>query len=72
MNQIFATHHVDPSRISNVVHVNEKGLRIMVDDNLVRQLPEGQDMIVDISETIDSDGSTPSTVGSAIDIRLTF
>jgi predicted XRE-type DNA-binding protein len=72
MKQISETHHVDQSRISNVMHVNKKGLRILVDDNLVRQLPEGQDMIVDISEPAGSSGGTPGMNSSAIEIRLTF
>jgi hypothetical protein len=54
------------------MHVNKKGLRILVDDNLVRQLPEGQDMIVDISEPAGSSGGTPGMNSSAIEIRLTF
>jgi hypothetical protein len=72
MKQISETHHFDLSRVSNVVHVNNKGLRIMVDDNLVRHLPEGQDMVVDITETLGSGGNTPGMIGPAIDISLTF
>ncbi|KAL8675415.1 MAG: hypothetical protein Q9168_000246 [Polycauliona sp. 1 TL-2023] len=42
---------LDPSRISRTVQVNHKGLRIMVDDTVVREMPEGQDMVVEVSET---------------------
>jgi hypothetical protein len=72
MKQISEAHHFDPSLVSNVMHVNNKGLRIMVDDNLVRQLPEGQDMVVDITETTGSAGNTPGMIGPAIDISLTY
>ncbi|KAL8952996.1 MAG: hypothetical protein Q9222_001111 [Ikaeria aurantiellina] len=42
---------VEPSRISRTVQVNQKGLKIMVDDAVVRELPEGQDMVVEFAET---------------------
>ncbi|KAL8713951.1 MAG: hypothetical protein Q9220_002097 [cf. Caloplaca sp. 1 TL-2023] len=43
--------NIEPSRISRTVQVNHKGLKIMVDDAVVRELPEGQDMIVEFAET---------------------
>jgi hypothetical protein len=72
MNQISQTHHFDPSRVSNVMRINDKGFRIIVDDNLVRQIPEGQDMVVDISESLGSGGNTSGNNGPALDISLTF
>ncbi|KAI9723670.1 MAG: hypothetical protein M1812_000970 [Candelaria pacifica] len=41
---------VDPQSIVRTISVNSKGLKIMVDDDVVRQLPEGQDMIIEITE----------------------
>ncbi|CAG7918533.1 unnamed protein product [Penicillium olsonii] len=72
VNQIFAPSDIDPSRVAHIMHVNDRGLRITVDDNVVRELPEGQDMIIDISETSAPDGSAPGTVGSSIDVKLTY
>ena len=37
---------IDPLQISRVLRVNSKGLEIVVDDDVVRELPEGQDMVV--------------------------
>ncbi|KAJ5188602.1 CP2 transcription factor [Penicillium cf. griseofulvum] len=60
--QITEKYHIDPMRISNITHANEKGMRVLVDDDVVRHLPEGQDMIIDISEA----------PGSAIEIKLIY
>jgi hypothetical protein len=38
---------VDPHQITQVTHVNSRGVHIMVDEDMVRELPEGQDMIVE-------------------------
>ncbi|KAK2754041.1 hypothetical protein FQN54_007210 [Arachnomyces sp. PD_36] len=39
---------IDPTRIIRAVRI-QNGRKIMVDDDVVRQLPEGQDMVVEIS-----------------------
>jgi hypothetical protein len=75
VKQIFETSDIDPSRVAHVMRINEKGLRIMVDDNVVRELPEGQDMIVDISDASgpgDSASGTSGTSGSPLDLKLTY
>lgn len=41
---------IDPTRIVRVLHVTQNGLEVMVDDDVVRQLPDGQDMEVEVSE----------------------
>ena len=41
---------VDPSRILRSLRINPKGLKILVDEELVREIPEGQDMIVEFEE----------------------
>ncbi|KAL9605674.1 MAG: hypothetical protein Q9179_001139 [Wetmoreana sp. 5 TL-2023] len=43
--------NIKPSQITRALQVNHKGLRIMVDDAVVRELPEGQDMVVEFSDT---------------------
>ncbi|MCJ1471624.1 hypothetical protein MMC13_000264 [Lambiella insularis] len=47
---------VNPVRVQRIFRVNPKGLKIMVDDEVVRELPEGQDMAVEFTE-FDSDVS---------------
>ncbi|KAI9850756.1 MAG: hypothetical protein M1838_005167 [Thelocarpon superellum] len=42
--------HIGPGTVVRAVQVNSKGLHIMVDDDVVRHLPEGQDMIVELAE----------------------
>ncbi|KAJ5760943.1 hypothetical protein N7520_008099 [Penicillium odoratum] len=75
MKKISEKHHIDPSRIVRILHVNEAGLRIMVDDDVVRELPEGQDMVVDIYETPDAEVNNPNSPvspGSPVEIKLTY
>lgn len=69
MKKISEKHHIDPSRIVRILHVNQNGLRIMVDDDVVRELPEGQDMIADIYE---AQGSGGGFHGSPMEIKLTY
>lgn len=69
MNKISEKHHIDPSRVVRILHVNQNGLRIMVDDDVVRELPEGQDMIADIYEAQGPGGGFPS---SPMEIKLTY
>jgi hypothetical protein len=40
---------IDPDRIAQVTHINSKGLHIIVDEDVVREVPEGQDMVVEFS-----------------------
>ena len=41
---------VEPAQVTRTLRINSKGLKIMVDDEVVRELPEGQDMIVEFAE----------------------
>lgn len=41
---------VNPTHVTRTLRVNSRGLKIMVDDEVVRELPEGQDMIVEFAE----------------------
>lgn len=62
----------DASRVSRTFRVNPKGLKIMVDDEVVRELPEGQDMAVEFSDF----GSTLQEQGNSshgpLELRLLF
>lgn len=50
INSIAKKCGVEPAQVTRTVRINPKGLKIMVDDEVVRELPEGQDMIVEFSE----------------------
>lgn len=67
MKKISEKQHIDPKRIVRILHVNEAGLRIMVDDDVVRELPEGQDMVADIYESPANGNSS-----SPMEIKLTY
>jgi hypothetical protein len=70
--QITEKYQIDQIRISNIMHAHEKGMRVIVDDDVVRQLPEGQDIILDISETPNPNDHATSTSGSPIEITLIY
>ena len=42
---------IDPSKIARTVRINQKGLQILMDDEAIRELPEGQDMKVEFAMT---------------------
>jgi hypothetical protein len=50
VSSIAAKCDVDPGRITRTIRVNPKGLKILVDDEVVRELPEGQDMAVEFTD----------------------
>ncbi|KIY02486.1 uncharacterized protein Z520_00951 [Fonsecaea multimorphosa CBS 102226] len=54
INNIATKFQIDPQRITQVTHVNSRGLHIIVDEDVVRELPEGQDMIVEFT-SLDTD-----------------
>lgn len=54
---------ISPKHIVRVLHIKQDGLKIMVDDDVVRELPDGQNMDVELSEVFDStDDSKEPTV----------
>ena len=69
---------VDPTKVTRVLRINSKGLKIMVDDEVVRELPEGQDMTVEFSTAdsqatlkLEHSGPTDSTQPN-MEMRLLF
>ncbi|KAL1857815.1 hypothetical protein Plec18170_003039 [Paecilomyces lecythidis] len=70
LSKITEKQKMDPGRVVRVVRVNSKGLNIMVDDDVVRELPDGQDMVAEISEASTFEEAAPDP--SAIEIKLTY
>ena len=61
VRNIAAKCDVDPHRVQRTLRVNPKGLKIMVDDEMVRELPEGQDMAVEFTDIPITTASTTPT-----------
>ncbi|KAK9847940.1 hypothetical protein MYU51_017421 [Penicillium brevicompactum] len=72
VDQISQIHQIDPTRIVRILQVNKTGRRVIVDNGVVRELPEGQDMVADINETSNPVGKDVNIDGSAVEIILTF
>lgn len=75
-HRIAAKWGIDPSQVMRAIHKTRNGLEVELDDDVVRELKEGQDMTLEIEEVqqspglkqewemaVDSDGS-PSTEAS--------
>jgi hypothetical protein len=77
-NSVALKWNLEPTKIIRTLHVLQKGLEVEVDDDVIRELSEGQDMIMEISQAdssrvkrewemaidvaVDSDGSATQTV----------
>ena len=48
---IAAKLEIYPTRIRRTIFTSKHGITILVDDDVVRELPEGQDMLVECSST---------------------
>ncbi|EGC43762.1 CP2 transcription factor [Histoplasma capsulatum var. duboisii H88] len=70
---------IDASRVVRALCLRGNGLHVILDDDIVNELPEGQDMAAEISEvrdcsldaSTDGDSSTTST-SSGIEVKLIF
>jgi hypothetical protein len=69
MNKISANYNIDPNHIICILRVNQKKLKIMVDNDVVQQLPKEQDMVAEITEVTTPDISPPT---AAIEVKLTY
>ncbi|RMZ78793.1 hypothetical protein DV738_g3634, partial [Chaetothyriales sp. CBS 135597] len=60
---------IDPTRVTQVTHVNTKGLNIVVDEDVVREVPEGQDMLVEFGPA-QTDGQVKQEFATPADSDL--
>ncbi|KAJ5288251.1 CP2 transcription factor [Penicillium angulare] len=49
--EICEKYHIEPSKIVRLLRIINDDLKVIIDEDIVRELPEGQTMIVDICET---------------------
>ncbi|KAJ5676730.1 uncharacterized protein N7477_002363 [Penicillium maclennaniae] len=71
LDKISMKQQIDPLRVVRVLHMKQNGLRIIVDDEVVREFPEGQDMIVELSE-VSSDESDGGVELTGTEVKLIF
>ncbi|KAL2866969.1 grainyhead-like protein [Aspergillus lucknowensis] len=74
MEKISMKQRIDPQRIMRILLVKENGLRIMVDDDVVRELPDGQDMVAEISEapTVDNMVGPDADNPTPVEVKLRY
>jgi hypothetical protein len=75
INNISAKFQIDPQRVTQLTHVNSRGLHIIVDEDVVRELPEGQDMIVEFApletdQPVKREFIAPATTEVMVDSEL--
>jgi hypothetical protein len=49
-NAIALKWNIEPTKVLRTLHVTERGLQVEMDDDVIRELTEGQDMIMEIAE----------------------
>jgi hypothetical protein len=49
-NSIAAKWNIEPTKVLRTIRVLERGLQVEMDDDVVRELPEGQDFVLEIAE----------------------
>jgi len=49
-NAIASKWNIEPTKIMRTLHVLERGLQVEMDDDVIRELAEGQDLIMEIAE----------------------
>ncbi|KAL9110343.1 MAG: hypothetical protein Q9227_005074 [Pyrenula ochraceoflavens] len=50
VNQITTKACVDPTRVTRITRQHPKGFLVTVDDDVIREIPEGQDMVIELSD----------------------
>lgn len=68
MKKISEKQEIDPERIVRVLRINRNGLKVMVDDDMVRELPEGQDMVAELSHA----SMSTSPLGDTVEVKLKY
>jgi hypothetical protein len=50
VNEVSRKSEVEPTKVLRTLRITAKGLVVLFDDDSVRELPEGQDMIAEFQE----------------------
>jgi hypothetical protein len=49
-NAIAAKWNIEPTKILRTLHVLDRGLEVEIDDDVIRELAEGQDIVMEIAD----------------------
>jgi hypothetical protein len=55
VKKVSEKQNFDPARVTRIIHVNKDGTPITVDDDVVRDIPDGQDVVANIYEATSPD-----------------
>ena len=58
-NAIALKWNLEPTKILRTLHVLDRGLQVEMDDDVIRELAEGQDLIMEIAEVHNAPSSQP-------------
>jgi hypothetical protein len=56
-NAIAAKWNIEPTKIIRTLHVLDRGLEVVIEDDVIQELAEGQDIIMEIVEVHNSAAS---------------
>jgi hypothetical protein len=70
INGIAMKCNVEATKILRTIRINNKGLNILFDDDTVKELPEGQDMIAEFQEIIPDSPMRREWDSGAADIQV--
>ncbi|EAW07111.1 putative CP2 transcription factor [Aspergillus clavatus NRRL 1] len=73
ISQLAKKYNVSPDQIVRLVHVRSTGLQVVVDDDVVQVIPEGQDMVAQISQVPNEPDSEVKTESvTSYEVQLVF
>jgi hypothetical protein len=70
--ELAAKLQIDPCLIIRIIWVNSKGLKVMVDDDVVRQLPEAQIMTGSVLEFLYTETAPSGALRPEVEVELVF
>ena len=70
--ELAAKLQIDPCLITRIIWVNSKGLKVVVDDDVVQQLPEAQIMTGSVLELLYTEMAPSGALRPEVEIELVF
>ena len=62
---------IDAEHTVRIIHIHHHGIKVVVEDDVVQTLPDGQDMVAQVSEIASSsDSIKDSNTGTQITLRF--